>query len=105
MGSGITYADDKYDVGCSTLGTRDCIPGAANIAQGVTFRMAATAEIAGGTTVWKSPGGVNMVQAEQLGAGFLFVCGDANVFAGPPCNYNNCAFAERLWTYEDSEIL
>ena len=103
LGSAITWLGGSHDSNCATDGSRDCIAGAANIAQGVTFRMALTAELSGGTNVWQSPSGRNMVQVEQLGSGFLFVSGDSNLFDG--CGYDNCSFAQRLLNYADDQIL
>lgn len=109
MGSSIQWVGSSYDSGCATDGSRDCTPGAANIAQSLSspFRMALTAEMSGGTSVWLAPSGVSMIQVEQLGDGFLFASGDANPALGPEggCSYDHCEFFRRLWEYEDADII
>jgi hypothetical protein len=107
MGTAITYVGGAFDNSCETVpGTRAMLPGVANIAQGLpATKMAATAELAGGTNVFRSPSGVQMMQVEKLGSGFLFVCGDGNVAGQQFCLYNNCAFFRRLMTYQNSEII
>lgn len=109
MGSSLSNLGGVYDGSCTVDGSRDCTPGVANIAQGLSspFRMAATGELSGGTNVFLSPSGQEMVQVEQLGDGFLFLCGDSNVVMGNHgCDYSgNCEFLRRLWEYADGDII
>lgn len=109
IGSTISWVGGSFDGSCAMDGTRDCTPGTANIAQGLAspFRMAATGVLSGGTNVFLAPSGQQMVQVEQLGDGFFFLCGDSNVAgSGGVCDYSdNCTFFRRLWEYADGDII
>jgi hypothetical protein len=66
--------------------------------------MALTAELSGGdAVVFQAPDETDMVMVEQLGDGFLFVCGDSNLWAG--CDYDNCEFATALLETPDGDII
>lgn len=79
-------------------------PGIAAIASGQTFRMGGSAEVSGGTSVWLDPDDATVtVAAEAVGSGFIFLCGDSDVFDGV---YSmNAPFAERLYEAGSGEIL
>lgn len=94
---------DNSGQGCSNSPTRECVAGSANIAVGSSFKVAATNTITGGTSVWVTGLGGICVAVEQLGNGFLFVCGDSNVANG--CGYDNSNFFNRLSSYLDADII
>lgn len=94
---------DVSGQGCSDSPTRECIAGSANIAQGSSFKVAVTNTITGGTSVWVTGLGGVCVAVEQLGDGFLFVCGDSNAVNG--CSYDNSNFFNRISSYADADII
>lgn len=100
LGSSITWLGGSYDAGA----TASCTPGTANIAQGLSFYLNATAELSGGTSVWVSPSGKQMLQVEAIGSGFLFVCGDSNVLENS-IPHSDCAFWQRVFNDADGDII
>lgn len=105
MGVGMSWNSGVYDSGCDV--SRSARHDTANISDGAVLRMAATAEILGGTPVWRCPTAEKiMVAVEAVGDGFLFVSGDGNLF-NDSCGYigDNSPFALRLYEYEDSEVI
>jgi hypothetical protein len=114
LGSTITWVGGVYDSGCHDLNetppiNRICIPGDANISQNLSvgFKMSATAEIAGGTSVFFSPSGRLVVAVERIGNGFLFVSGDGSI-SPIQCSggyATNCEFFMRLHEYDDDDII
>lgn len=80
----------------------DCVAGDANIASGATLKKATSANISGGTPVWKSASENTVVAVEQLGDGFLFLSGDSNL--QNVCT-GFCDFFTRVWEYEGADII
>jgi hypothetical protein len=114
LGSTMTWAGGLHDAQCHDLTldpprNRICTPGDANIAQNllVGFKIAATAEIAGGTSVFFSPSGKLMLAVERIGDGFLFFSGDGSI--SPTACFGdyatNCEFFFRLHEYADDDII
>ena len=112
VGSTMTYGGGDYDGSF-----HNAVPGVANISQGLTFLMADTAKINGGTSVWRTTNTpVTMVAVEQIGNGFLFLCGDGNVL-GDMSNADNSTsgdqgdpvpsttFVNRLYSYANQDII
>lgn len=114
MGSSMSWVGGVYDTSCHDLSAtpprdRRCIPGAANIAQGLTneIYMAAAAEVSGGTSVFFAPSGVLIFSVEQLGNGFLFFCGDGSMLPSGcgGLHATNCEFFKRLYDYADGDVI
>lgn len=102
LGSSLTYNFGFND--CNTPDWLNATAGAANIAQGSSLKMACTAAIGGGTTVWLSPNATVMAAGEQIGRGFVFLSGDGNIWDSAIIN-DNCPFLDRLLTYDSADIL
>jgi hypothetical protein len=104
IGSSLSWGGTVDESGtlCDSA-TNTCTPGAANIAQGTTLKIARASRIDGGTSVWISDAGNVVVAVEQIGSGFFFLSGDSNITDG--CAYNNCPFLQRLLNYADDDII
>lgn len=102
LGIDITWIGGSYDCGCRN---DYMLPGEAGLAFFlINQQMGCTAELSGFATVFYSPvAQVPMVVVDQLGDGFVFLCGDSNIWAG--CDYDNCNLAIRLWERPDSQII
>lgn len=114
LGSTMSWVGGVVDAQCHDLSAspprdRRCTAGAANIAQGLNgdIYMAASAEISGGTSVFFSSSGKLIFAVEQLGNGFLFLCGDASMRPNNcgGLHESNCEFFGRLYDYADGDIL
>jgi hypothetical protein len=114
LGSTITWVGGAYDNLCHDLNeipprNRICTSGQANISQNLSvgFKIAFTAEIAGGTSVFFSPSGKLVVAVERIGDGFIFVSGDGTI--SPTACFGdyatNCEFFFRLHEYADDDII
>jgi hypothetical protein len=103
LGSSMMSENNK----CGEDSGTQCVPGAAQIAQGLQpadyWIQYWTARISGGTSVWlHAASNQPCVAVEKLGSGFFFLCGDSNpLSAGQP----NCNFIRRLWEYSDDQII
>ena len=106
IGATMTYLGGAYDDSPSPGAY--AYAGAANIAQGLTFEMDDTAAIGGGTPVWHAPSSnVAMTSVEQIGSGFLFLCGDSNVLYPPGQGgpTNSSVFVNRMYSYPNDQVI
>lgn len=105
MGSTMSYSGGQFS--CATCTAMSA--GSANIASGISTSYRGAGEInvgTGGTSMWLMSGGEVLAAVEQIGSGFLFLCGDYEGFAGF-CfgGVFACDFIERLIEYGDSDII
>lgn len=102
LGVDLGWEDGQYDCGCRE---DFMLPGEAGIAFFlINQQMGCTAEISGFKTAFYSPvAQVPMICVDQLGDGFVFLCGDSNIWGG--CDYDNCNLANRILNRPDSQII
>lgn len=101
---GSTLTSDLGYHGCDEPDWLSATPAAANIAAGFNLHMACTTAIGGGTSCWTSPDATIMVAVEQVGAGFVFVCGDGNIWDSDIIDINQ-EVIRRLMTYRDEDVI
>jgi hypothetical protein len=110
LGSSIRYIGFDYNATGPNCSATYYSPGDAAIAQGINFTGERFGELSGGTSLWIGPAGTGgtgsgagkvAAAIEQIGDGFLVVCGDSDQGT---CE-GACNFLRRLWEYADDQIL
>lgn len=103
VGSTMALDDSVY----GTIGVCELLtPGVANVSSGASFYAGRHAAVTGGTSVFLDGSSNVVVAVEAIGDGFLFLTGWGFSFSTAPggCSLD-CDFANRLYDYEDGDII